>query len=161
MCRRRRRDPALGNSHPPAGGDTGTSGSVADKIEDVKSTNGDTRKGGKGGATIVCRRQVSAAGDSRPLASCDTGRDGSATGDKVQNVPASGGKTKQIQAFGCRIRCAIDKEAEMRKYIADERSKQTNWTDIQRSVKMNAIAAKLRCHGLSSRVLTGHHVAVV
>ena len=104
----------LTQSHPPAGGDTGTSGSVADKIEDVKSTNGDTRKGG---ATIVCRRQVSAAGDSRPLASCDTGRDGSATGGKVQNVPASGGKTKQIQAFGCRIRCAIDKEAEMRKYI--------------------------------------------
>ena len=122
----RRRDPALGDSHPPAGGDTGTSGSVADKIEDVKSTNGDTRKGG---ATIVCRRQVSAVGDSRPLASCDTGRDGSATGDKVQNVPASGGKTKQFQAFGCRIRCAIDKEAEMRKYIADERSKRTKWTD--------------------------------
>ena len=154
----RRRDPALGDSHPPAGGDTGTSGSVADKIEDVKSTNGGTRKGG---ATIVCRRQVSAVGDSRPLASCDTGRDGSATGDNVQNVPASGGKTKQIQAFGCRVRCAIDKEAEMRKYIADERSKQTNWTGIQWSVKTNAIAAELRCHGLSSRVLTGHRVAVV
>ena len=65
----RRRDPALGDSHPPAGGDAGTSGSVADKIEDVKSTNGDTRKGG---ATIVCRRQVSAAGDSRPQNEADS-----------------------------------------------------------------------------------------
>ena len=107
----RRRHPALGGSHPRAGGDTGTSGSVADKIEDVKSTNGDTRTGG---ATIVCRCQVSAVGDSRPLASCDTGRDESATGDKVQNVRADGGNTKQIQAFGCRIRCAIDTEAELR-----------------------------------------------
>ena len=61
----RRRDLALGDSHPPAGGDTGTR---------------------KGGATIVCRRQVSAAGDSHPLASCDTRSDGSATGDKVQNM---------------------------------------------------------------------------
>ena len=82
-----------------------------------RDPNGDTRKGA---ATIVRRRQVSAAGDSRPLASCDTGRDGSATGDNVQNVPASGGKTKQIQAFGCRIRCTIDIEEELRKYIADE-----------------------------------------
>ena len=48
-------------------------------IEDVKSTRGDTRKGG---ATIVRRR------------------------------PAFGGKTTQVQAFGCRVRCKIDKEAE-------------------------------------------------
>ena len=48
-------------------------------IEDVKSTHGDTRKGG---ATIVRRR------------------------------PAFGGKTTQVQAFGCRVRCKIDKEAE-------------------------------------------------
>ena len=109
----RRRDPAFGDSHPPAGGDTGTSGSVADKIEDVKSTNGGTRKGG---ATIVCRRQVSAVGDSRPLASCDTGRDGSATGDKVQNVPASGGKTKQIQEFGCRCRRRVVRPAAMERW---------------------------------------------
>ena len=106
----------LTKSHPPAGGDTGTSGSVADKIEDVKSTNGDTRKGG---ATIVCRRQVSAAGDSRP-------------------------SWKLIQAFGCRIRVAKDKEAELRKCIADERSKRTEWTDKQWRVKMNAIAAERR-----------------
>ena len=92
-----------------------------------RDPNGDTRKGA---ATIVCRRQVSAAGDSRPLASCDTGRDGSAT--------------KQIQAFGCRIRCAIDKEAEVRKYIAEERSKRKKWTDKQWRVKMNAIAAERR-----------------
>ena len=85
-------------------------------------------------------RAAAAVGDSRPLASCVTGRDGSAIGDKVQNVPASGGKTKQIQAFGCRIRCAIDKEAEMRKYIADERSTRTPWTDRQWRVNMNAIA---------------------
>ena len=98
----------------------------------------------------MCRRQVSAVGDSRPLASCDTGRDRSATGDKVQNAPASGGKTKQFQAFGCRIRCAIDKEAEMRKYIADERSKRTKWTARQWRVNMNAIAAERRW-GLGQR----------
>ena len=96
----------LTKSHPPAGGDTGTSGSVADKIEDVKSTSGDTRKGG---ATIVCRRQVS---------------------------------WKSVQSFGCRIRVAKDKEAELRKCIADERSKRTEWTDKQWTVKMNAIAAQ-------------------
>ena len=53
-------------------------------------------------------------------------------------------KTKQIQAFGCRIRCATDKEAEIRKYIADERSKGTNWTDKLWKKKMNAIAAEHR-----------------
>ena len=78
------------------------------------------------------------------MASCDTGRDGSATGDKVQNVPASGGKYKVIQAFGCRIRCAIDKEAEMRTYIADERSKRTEWTDGEWRLKLKAIAAERR-----------------
>ena len=97
-----------------------------------------------GRASNVHRRHVSAAGDSRPLASCDTGRDGSATGDKVQNVPASGGKRKLIQVFGCRIRCAIDKEAEVRKYIADERSKKTNWTKEQWRVRLNAIASERR-----------------
>ena len=55
---------------------------------------------------------------------------------------------KQIQAFGCRIRCAIDKEAEMRKYIADERSKRTQWTDKQWRDKMNAIAAERGRWGL-------------
>ena len=84
------------------------SGSVAVQIEDAKSTNGDARKGG---ATIVCRRQASAAGDSRPLASCDTGRDGSATGDKVQNVPASGGKTKQWRRVLRRVLLELQRRA--------------------------------------------------
>ena len=110
-------------------------------MDRCRDPNGDTRKGA---ATIVCRRPASADGDSRPLASCDTGMDESATGDKVYKVPASGGKTRVITLFGCRIRCAIYMEEELRKYILDERSKQEKWTHTKWSEKINAIAAENR-----------------
>jgi len=149
----RRQVAAPGDSRPPATGDTGTGGSATgDQVEDVKSATGGKGKGRSAmgpQCAAMGRRQMSAAGDSRLPPAGDTGKGGSATRDKVEDVEsaavqdarsASGGKTKQIQAFGCRIRCRIDREAELRKCIAEERSKKTSWTHPQWKKAMGAIS---------------------
>jgi len=158
----RRRAAAHGDSRPPATGDTGTGGSATgDKVEDVKSAtrgNGKCRSAMYPQCAAMGRRHMSAAGDSRLPPAGDTGKGGSGTSDKVEDVEsangntnqsgsdvqdvwvASGGKTKQIQAFGCRIRCHIEREAELRKCIKEERSRKSTWTHLQWKIAMAAIS---------------------